>query len=175
MAKVELNCKAAGRQDSTQPTTATGYQRSRAAIRTYGANLVIVSVGGHNKFYRDCRNHHVTDQDSCSLDWRRYQPMWRRRMTGRALAATKVAIAFSCYHLSLPVCPAEFSGRADRGRCVHAAFNIYKSRAPRRCSTVFLIKPFQHSLARSHGLVMRHLSFSPHPAPRTPCRRPRRS
>jgi hypothetical protein len=65
MAKVELNCKAAGRQ---RLYTATGYQRSRAAIRTYGANLVIVSVGGHNKFYRDYCNHHVTDQDSCSLD-----------------------------------------------------------------------------------------------------------
>jgi hypothetical protein len=24
--------------------------------------------------------------------------MWRRRMTGHALAATKVAIAFSCYY-----------------------------------------------------------------------------
>jgi hypothetical protein len=31
---------------------------------------------------------------SCSLDWRRYQPMWQPRMTSRALAATTLRIIF---------------------------------------------------------------------------------
>jgi hypothetical protein len=39
-------------------------------------------------------NHNTADQGPCSLDWWRYQPMWRRRMTEHAPAATRVAIAF---------------------------------------------------------------------------------
>jgi len=46
------------------------------------------------EFYRDYYNHTASDHDTWSLDWRRYQPKWRRPMTWHALAATIVAIAF---------------------------------------------------------------------------------
>ena len=65
------------------------------AIRPYPATVITVS---NNKFYRDCRNHDAVDQGLYSLDWRKYQPKWRRRMTWHAPAATRVAIAIKYYN-----------------------------------------------------------------------------
>jgi hypothetical protein len=40
----------------------------------------------------------AANQDPCSLDWKRHQPMWRHCMTWRALAAIRLQIAFYHYN-----------------------------------------------------------------------------
>ena len=45
-------------------------------------------------------DHTTADQDPQSLNWRRYRPLGRRRVTGYALAATRVAIAFQHYNIT---------------------------------------------------------------------------
>jgi hypothetical protein len=73
----------------------SGKIRSSHRIQQFSSHGVLRHY--NNKIYREYRNYDAANQGPCSLNWRKYQPMWRRRITGRALAATNVAIAF-WYH-----------------------------------------------------------------------------